>query len=64
MFNLLVGFSEGTALGGRVVEYTDDAIRAYIAPAGRVDTSRLLNLPTLVMPETGPYPESVDQVGR
>jgi hypothetical protein len=45
------------------VEYTDDAIRAYIAPAGRVDTSRLLNLPTLVMPETGPY-SSAPQVAR
>lgn len=53
MYNLLIGFGEGTAWGGRVVEYTDDAIKSYIAPGGVVDPSRLVNLPTLVLPELG-----------
>lgn len=53
MYNLLVGFGEGTAWGGRVVEYTDDAIESYVAPGGALDPSRLLNLPTMVMPELG-----------
>lgn len=53
MYNLLVGFPEGSAWGGRVVEYTDDGVKSYIAPSGGVDPSRLLNLPTLVMPELG-----------
>jgi hypothetical protein len=53
MYNLLVGFPEGAAFASRVVEYTDDVIQQYVAPAGRVDPSRLTNLPTLVMPELG-----------
>lgn len=53
MYNLLVGFREGSAFGNRVLEHTDDAIQAYIAPAGQVDPARLTNLPTMVMPETG-----------
>lgn len=53
MYNLLVGFPEGSAFASRVVEYTDDVIRTYLAPGGRIDPTRLVNLPTLVMPETG-----------
>lgn len=53
MYNLLIGFAEGTAWGGRVVEYTDDAVKSYIAPSGAVDPARLVNLPTMVMPELG-----------
>jgi hypothetical protein len=53
MYNLLVGFLDGSAFANRVVEYTDDAISAYIAPAGRIDPSKLVTLPTLVMPEVG-----------
>lgn len=53
MFNLLVGFTDQSALASRVVEYTDDALRQYIAPSGQLDPQRLVNLPTLVMPELG-----------
>lgn len=64
MYNLLVGFQDGEAPGERVVEYTDEAIKAYIAPGGRVDTGRLLNLPTLVMPEIGSGEKDVARVGH
>ncbi|MER7420845.1 hypothetical protein ABT346_29370 [Micromonospora peucetia] len=64
MYNLLVGFPDGTAFGGRMVEHTDDAVRAYVAPSGRVDTSRLINLPTLVMPELGDREPQVARVGH
>ena len=53
MYNLLVGYTEGVADRSRVVEHTDDAVRAYISPGGQVDPARLINLPTLVMPEIG-----------
>jgi hypothetical protein len=64
MYNLLVGFPDGEAYKERVVEYTDDAIRAYIAPGGTLDTSRLLNLPALVMPEIGIGDPQSPRVGR
>lgn len=64
MYNLLVGFPDGEAYPERVVEYTDDVIKAYIAPAGRVETSRLINLPTLVMPETRSGERQVARVGH
>jgi hypothetical protein len=51
MYNLIVGFINGQASAGRVLEYTDDAVKNYVAPSGVVDVSRLVNLPTLVMPE-------------
>ena len=53
MYNLLVGFSKNTALGSRVFEHTESAILEYVRPAGTLDSSRLLNLPALVMPEVG-----------
>lgn len=51
MYNLLVGLIDGEALASRMLEYTEDAVRQYVAPSGAVDASRLINLPTLVMPE-------------
>ena len=51
MYNLIVGFIDGEASATRVLEYTDDAVKHYVAPSGTVDISRLVNLPTLVMPE-------------
>jgi hypothetical protein len=51
MYNLIVGFMSGQASSDRVVEYTDNAIRQYIAPAGLIEPARLRNLPTLLMPE-------------
>ena len=53
MYNLLVGFPEGVADRSRVVEHTDEALQAYIAPGGQVDPARLIHLPVLVMPEIG-----------
>lgn len=63
MYNLLVGFPDGKAFADRVVSHTDDGVRAYIAPSGRVDPSRLVNLPTLVMPEIGEQEPQVARVG-
>lgn len=51
MYNLIVGFIDGMASKDRMLEYTDDVVRQYVAPSGTVDVSRLVNLPTLVMPE-------------
>jgi hypothetical protein len=51
MYNLLIGRIDGLAPADRVVEYTDAPILGYIAPFGTVDTSRLVNLPTLILPE-------------
>src|SRR5258708_7536873 len=51
MYNLIVGFIDGVAYGDRLLEYTDDAAREYVAPSGALDVSRLVKLPTLVMPE-------------
>ena len=51
MYNLIVGFTDGMASADRLLEYTDDAVRQYLAPSGAVDVSRLVSFPTLVMPE-------------
>lgn len=52
MYNLLVGFPPDRVWGNRIGEYTDDALRAYVKPNGALDPSRVINLPTLIMPET------------
>lgn len=62
MFNLLIGFPPGVAFGSRIGEYTEEHIRGYISPHGRLDISRVINLPTLVMPETGDT--DTEQVAR
>jgi hypothetical protein len=64
MYNLLVGFRDGRALRDRVVEYTDNMILSYIAPNGHLDTTRLVNLPTLMMPETGLGDRQVARIGH
>lgn len=51
MYNLIIGFIDGLASRDRLLEYTNDGLRQYVAPSGAVDVSRLVNLPTLVMPE-------------
>lgn len=51
MYNLIIGFFDNEMPAERVVEYTDDTVRGWLAPAGTVDVSRLTNLPTLLMPE-------------
>lgn len=57
MYNLLIGLTRGEVGADRLLEYTVDEVRQYIAPAagearGEVKVDRLLNLPTLIMPET------------
>ena len=65
MYNLLVGFSKNTAHGSRMFEYTESAILEYVRPDGALDSSRLLNLPALVMPEVGDTSSPpVARVGR
>lgn len=65
MYNLLVGFSENTALGSRVFEHTDPAQLDYVRPNGALDVARILNLPALVMPEVGdPTSPPLARVGR
>jgi len=52
MYNLLIGRINGTLPANRMLEYTDGSVRGYVAPYGTtVDISRLVNLPTLLMPE-------------
>lgn len=58
MYNLLIGLTQGEVGADRLLEYTTDEVRQYIAPAagqvrGGVKVEHLLNLPTLLMPETG-----------
>lgn len=52
MFNLIMGYSASSEMqAARMFEYTDDEVKTFIAPSGAVNTSRLVSLPTLVMPE-------------
>ena len=52
MYNLLIGRISGSLPAGRLLEYTDSFASSYVAPNGTtVDIFRLVNLPTLLMPE-------------
>lgn len=60
MYNLLIGYTVGEVGADRMLEHTSDAVRQYVAPPGEggsfraaIRIERLLNLPALVMPETG-----------
>lgn len=54
MYNLLIGLTRGEVGADRLLEHTSDDVRQYLAPeTGQVRFERLLNLPTLLMPETG-----------
>lgn len=64
MYNLLVGFPEGTAYASRMFEYTTDSVRAYVAPQGGPDPSVLMGLPTVVMPEIGQGDPEVARLGQ
>ncbi len=64
MFNLLVGHTGDTADASRMLEYTSDAVKAYVAPTGTPDPLRLMQLPTLVMPETQAVVDQVARIGR
>lgn len=65
MFILIVGYdTDGTVEGSRMLEATPDHVKAYLAPGGRLDPSRFLSLPTLLMPEVGADERQVARVGR
>jgi len=71
MYNLLVGYTGGEAGADRMLEHTSNEIRQYIAPSldgsntrGPIRAERLLNLPALVMPETGADVPQIARVGR
>lgn len=64
MYNLLVGFPDGTAFASRLFEYTDVGVKSVVAPGGGIDVARLMNLPTLLMPEIGSDAPQVARVGR
>jgi hypothetical protein len=52
MFSLIMGYSAGNEMqAARMFEYTDDEVEEFIAPGGIVNTSKLVSLPRLVMPE-------------
>lgn len=58
MYNLLVGVTSGEVWEDRLLEYTSKEIKQYLAPADetgkrKIQPERLLNLPTLLMPEIG-----------
>lgn len=64
MYNLLVGFPEGTAHAVRVLEYTTDSVKGRVAPQGVPDPSVLMGLPTVVMPEIGQGEPEFARLGR
>ena len=64
MYNLLVGFADGSANASRVFEYTDDSVRKVVAPQGVPDVAALTGLPTLVMPEIGQGQPEFARLGR
>lgn len=65
MYNLIIGFTEGQAAADRILEYTNDDLKAWLAPSGNLDVTRLRNLPTLLMPETqDPNSEQLARVGH
>lgn len=64
MYNLLVGFPEGSAHASRVFEYTADSVQADVAPQGVPDPSVLMGLPTLIMPEIGQGEPEFARLGR
>lgn len=58
MYNLLIGLTRGEVHYGRLLERTADDVRQYVGFAGgqtqdEVNAQRLMNLPTLLMPEIG-----------
>lgn len=64
MYNLLVGFAEGTAHASRMLEHTEDGVRAHVAPHGTPEPSVLIGLPTVVMPEIGQGQPEFARLGR
>lgn len=53
MYNLIVGALDGTLGFGRLLEVVEPGLEEIVRPGGVPDTNRLLELPTLLMPEVG-----------
>lgn len=53
MYNLIVGAVDGTLGVGRFLEVVEPGLEEIVRPGGVPDTTRLLELPTLLMPEMG-----------
>ena len=53
MYNLITGAVDGVLSADRLLESVDPELDAFLRPGGSVDTSRVLSLPTLLMPERG-----------
>ena len=51
MYSLIMGNTDGWLEKSRVLEYTDEPAKKYIAPRGEINISRLAALPALAMPE-------------
>jgi|GEM_PF-6421270 len=56
MFNLIVSGSvnddrKGSIMAGRVLQYTDNAVKTKFQPEGVLDIEAVLSLPTIVMEE-------------
>lgn len=60
MYNLIIGYSSSEVGADRMLEHTSAVVKEYVAPASSPDNprgtlrpERLLNLPALMLPETG-----------
>jgi len=65
MYNLITGAVDGVLSDDRLLEGVDGGLDAFLRPGGNLDISRLLSLPTLLMPELGDtrHPQ-VGQIGN
>jgi hypothetical protein len=64
MYNLIVGAVDGSVGADRMLEVVDDGLDGFVRPSGVPDVGRLMDLPTVVMPEIGdPHRTQVAQVG-
>jgi hypothetical protein len=65
MYNLITGAVDGVLSAERLLEGIDDELSAFLRPSGKLEISRLLALPTLLMPERGDTTRAqVAQIGN
>lgn len=65
MFNLIIGMTSGVAHESRLFEGTEESVKVQFRNAsGQPDVSRLMALPTLLMPEVQPGSDSSHDVAR
>jgi hypothetical protein len=66
VYNLIVGMTDGVASSGRILEYTDDALKAQFSDASGPIPERMVGMPTLLMPEVQNHGKApaVARVGR